>query len=93
MDQTTHSRSVNIGDGNSNSASITNSFNNLITVDKSDENAQIMCWLSPLEPNTRHQKIRAKRFDGVGDWLLETREWREWRGSDGGNDRAVLFCS
>jgi hypothetical protein len=39
-----------------------------------------MRWLSPLEPNNRHQGVRTDRFDGVGDWLLETSEFREWRG-------------
>ena len=52
-----------------------------------------MRWLSPLEPNKRYQGVRMDRFDGVGDWLLDTREFREWRGSEGGADEAVLFCS
>ena len=62
------------------------------TVCKSEENARIMYWLSPLEPNTRHQTVRNDRFNGVGDWLLETCEFREWRESRGGADKAVLFC-
>jgi len=57
-----------------------------------DEDAQILRWLSPLEPNNRHQSVRTDRFAGVGDWLLETSEFREWRGSEGGADKAVLFC-
>ena len=52
-----------------------------------------MRWLSPLEPNARHQDVFTDRFASVGSWLLETREFREWRGSDGGADKAVLFCS
>ena len=91
MAQTTHNRSVNMGDSNSNCANITHSFNT--TVYKSDEDAQIMRWLSPLELNNRHQGVRIDRFDGVGDWLLETREFREWRSGDGGADKAVVFCS
>ena len=58
-----------------------------------DEDARIMHWLSPLEPNIRHQGVRDDRLDGVGDWFLETREFREWRSSEGGGDGAVLFCS
>ena len=91
MAQTTHNRSVNMGDSNSNCANITHSFNT--TLYKSDEDAQIMRWLSPLEPNNRHQGVRIDRFDGVGDWLLETREFREWRDSDRGADKPVFFCS
>ena len=90
MAQTSHIQSVT-GDGNAHCNNIIGSFNN--TFYKSDEDAQIMRWLSPLEPNNRHQGVRTDRFDGVGDWLLETSEWREWRGSEGGVDKAVLFCS
>ena len=82
--------SVNLGDGNADSGNITNSFN---TFNLSDEDRQVMRWLSPLEPNKRHQGVRSERFDGVGDWLLETREFREWMRSEDGADKAVLFCS
>ena len=79
------------GDGNTNCNNIIGSFNN--TFVRSDEDGQIMRWLSPLEPNTRHQSVRTDRFEGVGDWLLETTEFREWRDGEGGADEAVLFCS
>jgi len=82
---------LNMGDGNLHSGNITGSFNNNFY--NSDEDARIMRWLSPLEPNNRHQSVRNDRFDGVGDWFLETREFREWRGSEGGSDKAVLFGS
>src|SRR5437660_2873844 len=91
MAQAAHIPSIHLGDGNALSGNITNSFNN--TVYKSDEDAQIMRWLSPLEPNNRHQGVRTERFDGVGDWLLEEREIRDWRSGEGGVDKAVLFCS
>ena len=89
MAQTSHL--VTIGDSNVHSGNITGSFNT--TFYKSDEDAQIMRWLSPLEPNNRHQTVRNDRFGSVGDWLLETSEFREWSGSEGGADKAVLFCS
>jgi len=91
MAQTTHMRSVNLYDSYSNCGNIIGSFNN--TVYRSDEDAQIMRWLSPLEPNTRHQGVRTDRFDSVGDWLLDTSEFREWRRDEGGANEAVLFCS
>ncbi|RPA92464.1 hypothetical protein L873DRAFT_1633568, partial [Choiromyces venosus 120613-1] len=53
---------------------------------------EIMQWLSPLEPHSRHQGVRSDRLDGVGNWLLETNEFREWRSGEGGADKAVLFC-
>ena len=52
-----------------------------------------MHWLSPLELGKRHDSVRTNRFEGVGDWVLETSEFREWMDSDGGADKAVLFCS
>jgi len=85
------SHSVTIGDGNSQTGNIIGSFN--YNFYKSDEDAQIMQWLSPLEPRNRHQGVRTDRFDGVGDWFLETGEFREWRSSEGGADKAVLLCS
>jgi len=51
-----------------------------------------MHWLSPLEPKNRHNTVRAGRFQGVGNWLLEKRGYREWRGGEGGADKAVVFC-
>ena len=89
MDQTSQMLSLRLGDGNAYSGNI-GSFNTFYT---SDEDAKIMHWLSPLETNQRHQGVRTDRFDGVGDWFLETGEFREWRGSEDGADKAVLFCS
>jgi len=89
MAQTSYS--VSVGDGNIDSGNIIGSVSN--TFYNSDEDAQIKRWLSPLEPHNRHQTVRNDRLDGVGDWFLETSEFREWRGSEGGVDKAVLFCS
>ena len=85
------SHSVSVGDGNIHSGNIIHSFNN--TFNNSNEDAQVIRWLSPLEPNNRHQDVRNDRLDGVGDWFLETREFREWRGGECATDKAVLFCS
>jgi len=90
MAQTANTQSVTMGNGNSHCENIIGSFNN--TVYKSDEDAEIMRWLSPLEPGKRHQGVRTDRFAGVGDWLLETEVFREWKGNQGGADKAVMFC-
>ncbi|RPA90406.1 hypothetical protein L873DRAFT_1717915 [Choiromyces venosus 120613-1] len=78
--------------GNAHCGNIVGSFNKTINIP--DEDTKIMRWISPLEPQSRHQSVRNDRFDGVGDWLLETKEFREWRTgrSDRGSDEAVLFC-
>ena len=91
MAPTPNTHSFKIGDGNVNSGNIAGSFNT--TIYKSDEDGHIMRWLSPLEPGYRHESVRTTRFEGVGDWLLETSEFREWRGGRGGSDNQVLFCS
>ena len=82
---------MKFGAHNENCGNTIGSYNS--TIYNSDENAQIMQWLSPLEPKIRHQGVRDERFDGVGDWVLETSEFREWREGEGGSDKAVLFCS
>jgi len=72
-----------------------NSFNvsNIIFTTTDDE-PKILAWLSPLEPQVRHQDICEQRVDSVGNWLLETKEFRSWYngGWNGGSDHAVLFC-
>ena len=87
MAQSTSSLSVNVGSSNF------GSFNRSIFNCEYNEDVEIMRWLSPLEPNKRHRDVRTARFDGVGDWLLDTDEFRKWRRSDGGLENAVLFCS
>jgi len=91
MSHITNTLSVKVGDSSADSGNVTNSFNTYPTVYKSDEHAKIMTWLSPLEPSNRHHGVRTSRFAGVGDWLLATSEFQEWR--EGAADKAVLFCS
>jgi len=81
------------GSGNVDCGNVTNSYNNAITVNKTDdEDNQIKQWLSPLEPQYRHQSVQANRVDGVGDWLLETNEFRGWSGNEAPPKQSVLFC-
>jgi len=74
-----------------------NSFNygNVINFNTgtSDKDDQIPEWLSPLKPQQRHQDVRADRLDGVGNWLLETNEFRKWSNEEDGSLERVLFCS
>jgi len=79
---------------------ISNSFNNnnnsFNTVNNfgSTERAEILAWLSPLEPRIRHDDIKAQRVEDVGDWLFQTEEYRDWLdGTRGGEpDNSALFC-
>ena len=58
-----------------------------------DDRSNILAWLSPLDPKLRHQDIRDGRVENIGEWLLQTEEFRGWYaggGSEPGD--AVLFC-
>ena len=72
----------------------TNSFNNVwnnYTV--TDDRSQLLTWLSPLEPRLRHRDIQERRVDNIGEWLMQTEEFRRWhdRSREGKGDNAVLF--
>jgi len=72
----------------------TNSFNVHNNYAVSDDRSPLLTWLSPLEPKLRHRDIQERRADNVGEWLLQTQEfrnWNDWTG-EGEGDKAVLFC-
>ena len=81
---------------NSNCFNYTNSFNNVSNNNYTvaEDRAPLLTWLSPLEPKLRHQDIQERRADNVGEWVLQTAEFRSWYdGSDEGEgDKPVLFC-
>ena len=70
------------------------SLNTNINFTVADDLPNILAWLSPLDPKLRHQGIRDGRVEGVGEWLLQTEEFRSWYAGSGGgeSDNAVLFC-
>jgi len=70
-----------------------NTSNTNITV--TDDRAEILTWLSPLEPRLRHSDLGSRRVENVGDWLLQTEEFRTWKSRDGQgqSQKATLFCS
>jgi len=59
-----------------------------------NERSEIMTWLSRLEAGLRHRDIQERRAKNVGEWLLQTEEFRGWydRSGKGEGDNAVLFC-
>jgi len=59
-----------------------------------DDRPNILAWLSPLDPKLRHQDIRDRRVENIGEWLLQTEEFKSWyAGSEGDKSGdAVLFC-
>ena len=57
----------------------------------SDEGSRILSWISPLELLKRHHDVRRTRAEGVGEWVLQSREFRAWRGNDRSVGR-ILAC-
>jgi len=80
--------------GNVNSFNSLTSYNNIVNISTGSdiEGHQILQWLSPLQPQQRHQGVRTDRLDGVGNWVLETIEFRKWRDTEDGWVEPVLFC-
>jgi len=80
------------GDSNQNIGNVLNSYNNTINLGVSEETLRIQTWLSPLEPHARHQDVRNRRLDGVGDWVREKNEFELWRMSRDGSGNPTLLC-
>jgi len=76
---------------NANVGNVSNSYNN-INVGTDKETLRIYEWLSPLEPHKRHQDVRNRRLDGVGEWVVQRREFQSWRESRGGLGNPTLLC-
>jgi len=72
-----------------------NSFNTTyINTTVADERPSILAWLSPLDAKLRHQDIRDRRVGNIGEWVLQTEEFRGWYAGSGGGepDNSFLFC-
>ncbi|KAG0133874.1 hypothetical protein HOY82DRAFT_639180 [Tuber indicum] len=75
-----------------------NSFNtfsfNVPNFTADDHRSNILSWLSPLDPRLRHQGIRDRQVEKIGEWVLETEEFRSWYAGNGESesDNAVLVC-
>jgi len=93
MNQLTYLTPVVTGTGHRSSFNVTNSYNTNYNTTYVDESSQILEWLSPLEPNRRHQDVRTRRLDGLGDWFLETEDFITWRDSGDGFGMATIFGS
>jgi len=70
-----------------------NSFNVQNYYVVADDRSPLLTWLSPLEPKLRHRDIQERRVDHIGEWLLQTEEFRSWRdrSGEGEGGKPVLF--
>ena len=80
------------GHSNQNVGNMSNFYNNTINVGVSEESARIQAWLSPLEPHARHEDVRNRRLDGVGEWVLQRNEFVSWRESQDSLVNCALLC-
>jgi len=89
MNPSTHLQPVVTATCYKDSFNVTNSYNTTNV----DENAQLLEWLSPLEPRLRHQDVRTRWLDGLGDWFLRTDDFVNWCDGKDGSFVATLLCS
>jgi len=82
-----------IGFGNQNCFNRTNCDNTTTNITYVDEKAKILNWLSPLQPQVRHNDVSARRQDGLGEWFLQADEFLRWRDGKGESGQTTLFCS
>ena len=79
---------------NANVSNVSNVLNVSNHYTAAEDRSEILTWLSPLEPRIRHQDLRTRRADNIGEWLLQTDEFRRW--CDGAQreeaEHATLFC-
>jgi len=57
-----------------------------------DERKMLLDWLSPLEPGRLHRALAIGRVTGVGDWLLLTNQFTQWREGGDRSAKSILFC-
>jgi len=69
-----------------------NSFNKVVHTTIADDRNQVLQWLSPLEPQKRHQHLRGSRLEGVGGWIFQTSNFRRWNTREDRSSHSVLFC-
>ena len=80
------------GNSNTDVGNVLNSYNNTINVGMDEESLRVQAWLSPLEPYKRHQDVRNRRLDGIGEWVLWRSEFESWRKGQGGSMNRTLLC-
>ena len=93
MDPSTHLRPNTTGTGHINSFNQTNSNNATTNITYANKRTKLLNWLSPLQSRVRHNDVRARRQDGIGEWFLRADEFLGWRDGKGEFGKATLFCS
>jgi len=93
MNPSTHPRPNATNIDHINSFNQTNSNNITTNITYVNKRTKLLNWLSPLQPRVRHNDVRARRQDGIGEWFLRADEFLGWRDGKGEFGKATLFCS
>ena len=84
------------GSFNRDAANVSNcnntTINNNINVGVYEEIWWIQAWLSPLEPHKKHEDVRNRRLDGIGEWVLQRDEFMSWSKGQDGTANPTLLC-
>ncbi|KAF3312792.1 hypothetical protein TWF173_006825 [Orbilia oligospora] len=62
--------------------------NSIVRHQRSQEEVEILEWLTPIDYAPRHNDFIRRREPGTGQWLLESPEFQKWREHSG----QTLFC-
>jgi Cdc6-like AAA superfamily ATPase len=60
----------------------------LKTLQDRREDAEILCWITPVDYISQHNDNFGRRQPGTGQWLLNSKEFQDWYG----NANRTLFC-
>ena len=76
------------GHSNTNIGNVSNSCDStsITNVGVDEGSSRIQAWLSPLELDRRHGDLSRGRMEGVGDWVLQRKEFRSWYESQDGSE-------
>ena len=79
--------------GNFNTFNVLTSHNNVVNfITETDlEGGSNFPLAIATGTTAKAQGVRTSRLDGIGNWTLETNEFRKWSGKENGSVEPVLF--
>ena len=61
-------------------------------VRQDDQRMKMLNWLSPLQPQKRHQDVRSMRLNNTGGWLLNDQRFTAWCTGQGLEPEDRILC-
>jgi hypothetical protein len=50
-----------------------------------------LLWISPLEPQVRHDDIQSKRIENYVGWFLESENFQQWCDGEKDGERSTIM--